>query len=187
MPAAFTSAPGPLGSHARPLALTAYRRHPRQVIVAAGDSLSAIGARHGMTWRQVWALNPWITDPDFILPGWHVRVRGHAARHALSAPSGYIPSGTLSCGGLEALWARAGGARSIALLMASIAMAESGGGQYATGPVYGEEGYWQISPTSGYTPTYDPLGNARLAVTIEANSGLTAWTTYVSGAYIGRC
>ena len=41
--------------------------------------------------------------------------------------------GTLSCGGLEALWRSAGGAPWAAVTAASIAMAESGGRQYAAG------------------------------------------------------
>jgi len=44
---------------------------------------------------------------------------------------------------------------SAALTAASIAMAESGGNQYATGSV-GERGYWQINPVNGALSTTTP-------------------------------
>ena len=70
---------------------------------------------------------------------------------------------------------------------ASIAMAESGGNQFATGTV-GERGYWQINPVNGSLSTYDPYGNARAAVIMSGNgSNWSPWTTYTSGAYAGRC
>jgi resuscitation-promoting factor RpfA len=39
--------------------------------VRAGDTLSAIGARHGMTWQRVYAANRTVVggDPDLIVPG----------------------------------------------------------------------------------------------------------------------
>jgi LysM repeat protein len=96
-------------------------------------------------------------------------------------------SGTLSCGGLEALWVKAGGSASVEVTAASIAMAESGGNQFATGTV-GERGYWQINPVNGSLSTYDPYGNARAAVIMSGNgSNWSPWTTYTSGAYAGRC
>jgi len=95
--------------------------------------------------------------------------------------------GTLSCGGLEALWESAGGSAAAAVTAASIAMAESGGNQYATGTV-GERGYWQINPVNGALSTYDPHGNARAAVIMSADgTNWSPWTTFVSGAYAGRC
>ena len=95
--------------------------------------------------------------------------------------------GTLGCTGLENLWDSAGGSRSSAFIAAEIAMAESGGRQYATG-LAGERGYWQINPDHGSLSTYDPYGNARAAVIISNNGrNWTPWTTYVSGAYLGRC
>ena len=96
-------------------------------------------------------------------------------------------SGTLNCGGLEALWVKAGGSRAAEVTAASIAMAESGGNQFATGTV-GERGYWQINPVNGSLSTYDPYGNARAAVIMSGNgSNWSPWTTYTSGAYAGRC
>ncbi len=96
-------------------------------------------------------------------------------------------SGTLSCGGLEALWVEAGGSPGVEVTAASIAMAESGGNQWATGTV-GERGYWQINPVNGSLSTYDPYGNARAAVVMSGNgTNWSPWTTYTSGAYAGRC
>ena len=39
------------------------------VVVAAGDTLFGIGAGHGLTWQQVWDMNPQIVDPDQIFVG----------------------------------------------------------------------------------------------------------------------
>ncbi len=119
---------------------------------------------------------------------------GHP-RHAGGSGSGNhrprltsaVLGGTLGCHGLEALWRSAGGAPSAAVTAASIAMAESGGKQYATGWA-GERGYWQINPVNGAFSTYNAHGNARSAV-IMSHDGTdwSAWTTYVDGAYAGRC
>ena len=105
-------------------------------------------------------------------------------------PPAYVSarySGRLSCSGMEALWRSAGGSPSAAFVAASIAMAESGGNEYATGPD-GERGYWQIHPDHGALSTYDPFGNARAAIIISDDGrDWSAWTTYTSGAYLGRC
>jgi lysozyme-like protein len=95
--------------------------------------------------------------------------------------------GHLSCRGLESLWESAGGNSGSAFLAAEIAMAESGGNQYATGPA-GERGYWQIHPDHGALSTYDPYGNARAAVIISDNGrNWSPWTTYTHGLYAGKC
>jgi len=96
--------------------------------------------------------------------------------------------GTLGCHGLEELWESAGGRHRAAETAASIAMAESGGNQYATGP-FGERGYWQINPVNGPTlSTYNARGNAHAAVVMSHNGrNWSPWTTYVDGAYRGRC
>lgn len=123
----------------------------------------------------------------------------YTPRHASSGPAGDTSasqtstatttnlSGTLSCSGLEALWVEAGGSAAAEVTAASIAMAESGGNQFATGTV-GERGYWQINPVNGALSTYDPYGNARAAVIMSGNgTNWSPWTTYTSGAYAGRC
>jgi hypothetical protein len=107
------------------------------------------------------------------------------------ASGGTAPGGnggtTLSCTGLERLWESAGGAPGEAFMAAEIAMAESGGRQYATGSV-GERGYWQINPIHGALSTYDAWGNARAAVIISQDgTNWTPWTTYLTGAYRGQC
>ena len=95
--------------------------------------------------------------------------------------------GSLSCSGLEQLWKAAGGSAGDAVMAASIAMAESGGNQYATGGV-GEEGYWQINPVNGPLATYNPMGNAQAAVQLSGNgSNWSPWSTFTSGAYQGQC
>jgi hypothetical protein len=97
-------------------------------------------------------------------------------------------SGTLSCAGLEHLWTKAGGSSGQAPTAAAIAMAESGGSQFATNGSSGTRGYWQISPSWGSMSTYNALGNAEAAVRISGNgANWSPWTTYTSGAYAGRC
>lgn len=96
-------------------------------------------------------------------------------------------SGTLSCSGLEALWENAGGSSGEAEMAASIAMAESGGNQYAVSPT-DDVGYWQINESNGSLATTDPYGNARAAIQLSGDgSNWGAWTTYASGAYEGKC
>ena len=97
-------------------------------------------------------------------------------------------SGNLSCSGLETLWTAAGGRKAAAFMAAEIAMAESGGRQYAHSPT-NDYGYWQIN--GGHGPamaTYNPIGNAKAAIAISSNgTNWRPWTTYVTGAYRGRC
>ena len=108
-------------------------------------------------------------------------------RHRAASSVRSVGSGTLSCYGLESLWRAAGGSYGSAYIAAEIAMAESGGNQYATGPA-GERGYWQIHPSHGSLSTYNAYGNARAAIIISGNgSNWSPWTTYTSGAYHGRC
>ena len=123
-------------------------------------------------------------------PARRVRARRASGAASASQPSAATTtnlSGTLSCSGLEALWVEAGGSTAAEVTAASIAMAESGGNQFATGTV-GERGYWQINPVNGSLSTYDPYGNARAAVIMSGNgTNWSPWTTYTSGAYAGRC
>lgn len=117
---------------------------------------------------------------------------GHGAavaHHVTVAAAGPVPSGTLSCAGLETLWEDAGGPPSAAVLAASVAMAESGGNQYAYSPA-GDVGYWQINAPIWGTglATTDPLGNARAAVQISHDgTDWNPWTTYDQGLEAGRC
>ncbi|HEV2374847.1 MAG TPA: LysM peptidoglycan-binding domain-containing protein [Streptosporangiaceae bacterium] len=128
---------------------------------------------------------------DWARPAPH----GHRARHRRHDPDGGWSgggggalSGTLGCSGLEQLWEAAGGAHWAAQTAASIAMAESGGNQFAVSPT-DDIGYWQINaPTWGSLASTNPMTNARAAIQISADgSNWTPWTTYTSGAYAGRC
>jgi LysM repeat protein len=96
-------------------------------------------------------------------------------------------SGTLGCSGLEQLWDAAGGNPSHAFMAAEIAMAESGGNQYALSPT-DDFGYWQINASNGSLATYNALGNARSAIILSDNgTNWSPWTTYTAGLYVGRC
>jgi TP901 family phage tail tape measure protein len=96
--------------------------------------------------------------------------------------AGYAQGGTFSYGQLESLWTGAGGSPSIAPTMAAIALAESGGGQYAHNPS-GASGLWQILGQLVPGNIYDPHINALNAVAKYRSQGLGAWTTYTNGSY----
>lgn len=98
-------------------------------------------------------------------------------------------SGRLSWGELEQLWIDAGGSPAAAPLAASVAMAESGGRISAAnvnsnGTV--DRGLWQINSVHGAASTFDPLANARAAVSISDNGVTWApWCTAWSDAACG--
>ncbi len=72
-------------------------------------------------------------------------------------------------------------------MAAEIAMAESGGNQYALSPT-DDYGYWQINASNGALATFDAYGNARSAITLsDDGTNWDAWTTYTSGVYAGKC
>jgi LysM repeat protein len=177
------------------------QRASRSYTVRPGDTLSSIAQRfygNPADWRWLYRANmSVIRNPDVIYQGQVLnipydppaRTTAHAPRRARATVLTASPvlSGTLGCHGLEELWEEAGGSHAQAVMAASIAMAESSGEQYATGPA-GERGYWQIHPDHGPLSTYAPLGNARAAVIISGDgTNWTPWTTYTSGAYRGRC
>lgn len=140
-----------------------------------------------MSWYQPKHAAPANTDPPQSSSSSSSSASGSAATETSANGSASGLSGTLGCSGLEQLWEAAGGNPGDAVLAASIAMAESSGNQYATGSA-GEEGYWQINPVNGSLATYDPLGNARAAVQLSGDgSNWSAWTTYTTGAYTGKC
>lgn len=100
-------------------------------------------------------------------------------------------SGTLDCSQLEKLWDDGGGAHSAAFEAAEIAMAESTGHQYALDEDSNgsaDYGYWQINSSNGGSPaSYDPLTNARQAVSLYDRDGWHPWVTWQKGLEIGRC
>ena len=173
--------------------------------VRPGDTLSLISRKFYGTasrWNWIYQANrSKISNPNSIFVGETLTVPNHAPvataynpKHAKKPPRTVLTnsagrlSGNLSCSGLEALWETAGGSRGEAFMAAEIAMAESGGREYAHSAT-NDFGYWQIN--GGHGPalaTYDPLGNARAAIAISSNgSNWRPWTTYTSGAYRGRC
>ena len=125
-----------------------------------------------------------------VLTGHHDGIPGvHAATATIVR--GTASGGTLSCSGLEALWESVGGSRSAAFIAAEIAMAESGGRQYAAlvntnGTT--DRGYWQVNSIHGALSTFDAAGNARAAVRISGSgTDWSPWVTYQTGAYAGKC
>ncbi|MGH3186841.1 MAG: LysM peptidoglycan-binding domain-containing protein [Streptosporangiaceae bacterium] len=170
----------------------------RTYTVRAGDTLSSIAQRfygNPADWREIYQANRVkVHNPNLIYQGEVLDIPGDppAAPAAPAVPAVAVTPtttlhGTLGCAGLEELWEDAGGSHGEAFMAAEIAMAESSGQQFATGTV-GERGYWQINPNHGSLSTYDPLGNAKAAVIIsDDGTNWTPWTTFTSGAYIGRC
>ncbi len=178
----------------------------RTYTVRSGDSLASIAHKfygNYNDWTWIYQANKsTVHNPNSIFPGEHLQIpngapahttSGHKPKHARSSSSGTtltssaVPAGTLSCAGLERLWEDAGGRASAAETAAAIAMAESGGNQYAHSPT-NDYGYWQINGSWGALATYNPLGNAKAAVHISDDGyNWSPWTTYTSGAYHGRC
>jgi LysM repeat protein len=185
-----------------------HQAQSRTYTVRPGDTLSEIAQRfYGNTADWTWIYNDnrsAIQNPNDIFAGEALKIPGgptSASASTSTTTTTYTPkhvkaavltsaaslSGTLGCSQLEELWEAAGGSQGEAFTAAEIAMAESGGNQFATGTV-GERGYWQINPNHGSLSTYDPMGNAKAAVVISADgTNWTPWTTYTSGLYIGRC
>jgi LysM repeat protein len=180
---------------------------PRIYTVRSGDSLSAIAERfyhNPGDWQWIYQANKSkIHDPNTIYVGERLTVpysapsgtTSYTPRHAKAKPKATVLtssasklSGNLGCSGLEALWEAAGGSHAEAFMAAEIAMAESGGRQYAYSPT-NDYGYWQINGSHGPAQaTFNPMGNARAAIAISSNGrDWYPWTTYVTGAYRGRC
>jgi LysM repeat protein len=175
----------------------------RTYTVRPGDTLSSIAKRfcgNPADWPFLYHVNESeIANPNVIYVGEKLKVpydppanaASYAPKHAKAAAtlssSDTKLSGTLGCSGLEALWEAAGGSHAEAFMAAEIAMAESGGRQYALSPT-NDYGYWQINGSHGALATFNPIGNAKAAIIIS-NDGTdwNPWTTYVTGAYEGRC
>lgn len=176
----------------------------RSYSVRSGDTLAGISEHfygNSADWNWIYDANrSTISNPNSIYVGENLTIPYHAPittssytpKHAKAKAtvltSKTTLSGTLGCSGLEALWEQAGGSHAEAFTAAEIAMAESGGRQFALSPT-DDYGYWQIN--GGHGPaeaTFDPMGNAKAAIAIS-DDGLNwdAWTTFTSGAYAGRC
>jgi LysM repeat protein len=180
----------------------------RTYTVRAGDTLSSIASRfygNSADWPWLYHVNSSVVhDPNLLYVGEVLKVptdppanaASYAPKHAktstvtattLTSSTSKL-SGTLSCTGLEALWEAAGGSHGEAFMAAEIAMAESGGNQFALSPT-NDYGYWQINGSHGPAmATFNPIGNAKAAIAISDDGhDWAAWTTYTSGAYAGRC
>jgi hypothetical protein len=90
---------------------------------------------------------------------------------------------------LVALWLAEGGSRDTAILAASVAMAESGGGinSYNNNSDGSQDrGLWQInSKHSSSADFFDPVTNARYAV--ELSNGGTTWEFWCTAWTDGLC
>lgn len=101
----------------------------------------------------------------------------------MAAPTSY------DFAGLKQLWIANGGQKSLAPVMAAIALAESSGRMNAidndsNGST--DYGLWQINSVHGYNSAQllsNANYNAQAAVAVLNSQGLGAWTTYTSGAY----
>lgn len=164
--------------------------------VQTGDTLWSI-AEHAygdpLKWPTIYNANRFLLNPNFIETGWKLYIpkhsAGYAPRHAAAVQTTNAISGNLNCSALESLWDSAGGNPAGSVYAASVAMAESGGQEFATGP-YGEKGYWQINPNAwGPLATYNPIGNAEAAVKISNNgTDWQPWTDpFTEGLTEGQC
>jgi LysM repeat protein len=175
----------------------------RTYTVRSGDTLSKISEGYygnPADWTWIYDANKSkISNPNEIYVGESLAIpysapstSSYTAKHAKAKAtvltSSTTLSGTLGCTGLEQLWEAAGGSSAEAFTAAEIAMAESGGRQYALSPT-NDYGYWQINGSHGPAQaTFNPMGNARAAVAISDDGrNWSPWTTYTSGAYEGRC
>jgi len=179
----------------------------RTYTVRSGDTLSSIAGSYYQNpgdWQWIYEANrSKIGDPNSVYVGESLTIpysapsgtSSYTPRHAQATAQAAVLttatsslSGTLGCSGLEALWEAGGGSHAEAFTAAEIAMAESGGQQYALSPT-NDYGYWQINGSHGPAEaTFDPIGNAQAAIAISSDgTDWGAWTTYVSGAYQGRC
>lgn len=95
---------------------------------------------------------------------------------------------TLTRQQIESLWTQAGGNPQQASMASAIALAESGGRTDASntndnGTI--DRGLWQINSIHGGQSTFDPLANARAAVSISANG--SNWRPWCTAWSNGRC
>ena len=57
------------------LNLTADEVAGQEYVVAAGDNLTKIGKKYGVSWQQIYEANKdVIKDPDLIQPGWKLKI-----------------------------------------------------------------------------------------------------------------
>lgn len=96
-----------------------------------------------------------------------------------------------SCAQLGRLWLQVGGRKSSERIAEGVAMAESGGYQYAVdhdsnGTV--DRGLWQINSIHGHWSSYNAITNARGAKVISDDGhDWRPWVTYDTGAFRRHC
>jgi Lysozyme like domain len=106
-----------------------------------------------------------------------------------TAPPGTAPTNapTYTQGQLQQLWIQAGGNPAYSLIASAIAMAESSGRSGAIDNDSNgtqDQGLWQINSSHGLSNMFNPLANARAAISISSNgTNWEPWVTYQTGAY----
>lgn len=103
-----------------------------------------------------------------------------------------------SLGQMQQVLRQAGWPESLIVTMAAIGMSESSGNPRAHNPIPPDNSYglWQINMIGSLGPArraryglksnedlYDPITNARVALDIYQQQGLSAWGPYVTGIY----
>lgn len=115
-----------------------------------------------------------------------VALAGLAGTVAANASSPYY-----NCAQLGHLWLKVGGRKSAERIAEGVAMAESGGYQYATDHDSNrtvDRGLWQINSIHGHWSSYNVYTNARGARAISDDGhDWHPWVTYNSGAYRRHC
>jgi LysM repeat protein len=177
--------------------------------VRTGDTLAKIAVRfyhNANDWQYLYHENAkTISNPNLIYVGERLFIPATApsnstltsyvstSQHSVSHSSGAAEvvksasPGMYNCSGLEQLWEQAGGSSAHAFMAAEIAMAESGGNPNAISPT-DDFGLWQINASHGSLATLNPLQNAKSAIILsDDGTNWGPWTTYHSGAYVGRC
>ena len=124
-------------------------------------------------------------------------VTGPAGQPGQMAP-GSVAGGQLTVEQLVGLAKGAGFSENEAVIMAAIALGESGGNSSRTNFVPPDKSYglWQINMIGGLGPArlkefglssesqlLDPVTNAKAAYAIRKSQGLSAWTVYKAGTY----
>ena len=125
------------------------------------------------------------------------QVTGPTGQPGQMAP-GSVAGGQLTVEQLVGLAKGAGFSESEAVIMAAIALGESGGNSNRTNFVPPDKSYglWQINMIGGLGPArlkefglssesqlLDPVTNAKAAYAIRKSQGLSAWTVYKAGIY----
>jgi lysozyme-like protein len=108
-----------------------------------------------------------------------------------TAAAANASTSSYSCAQLGRLWLSVGGGKSSERIAEGVAMAESGGYQYAVdhdsnGTV--DRGLWQINSVHGHWSSYNVTTNARAAKVISDDGrNWRPWVTYMTGAYRLHC